>query len=159
MLALVFQGILLGLGATVLLDLWSAALGALPGQSPPNWALAGRWFWHLREGKAFHDDIAKAEPHAHELAIGWAGHYVVGVLYGVVFALIAGPGWMAAPRLLPALIFGVVTVAAGWFLLQPGMGLGLAASRTPNPGMRRLTGLAGHTVFGIGLYATAVAIG
>jgi hypothetical protein len=36
------------------------------------------------------------------------------------------------------------------------MGLGWAASRTPNPGMRRLLGLVGHTVFGIGLWATAL---
>ncbi|MBP7001345.1 DUF2938 domain-containing protein [Amaricoccus sp.] len=159
MVHLVFQGVLLGIGATLLLDVWSAALGMLPGQSAPNWALVGRWFWRLREGRVFHDDIAKAEPWAHELALGWAGHYAVGVVYGVAFALIVGPGWMAAPSFLPAWIFGIVTLAAGWFLLQPGMGLGWAASRTPNPGMRRLIGLAGHTVFGLGLYATALLIG
>lgn len=158
MFLLVLQGVVIGIGATVLLDLWAAALGRLPGQSAPNWAPVGRWFWHLREGKVFHDDIGKAEPYAHELALGWAGHYAVGILYGVIFALIMGPGWMAAPRFVPAWIFGLVTLAAGWFLLQPGMGLGWAASRTPNPGVRRLLGLAGHTVFGIGLYLTAVVL-
>ena len=104
------------------------------GQSRPNWALVGRWFWHLREGKVFHDDIGKAAPWAHELALGWVGHYVVGAVYGLAFALIAGPGWLAAPRLLPAWFFGIATLAFGWFLLQPGLGLGWAASRTPNPG-------------------------
>ncbi len=155
MAILVYQGILLGLGATLLMDLWQQLLGRLPGQRLPDWAPAGRWFWHLRRGKVFHDDIARAEPFAHELALGWTGHYVVGGLYGLIFALIVGEGWMAAPRLAPAWIFGLLVIAAGWFLLQPGMGLGRAASRTANPAKVRALGLVSHSVFGIGLYLTA----
>jgi hypothetical protein len=40
-------------------------------------------------------------------------HYVVGLLYCVIFALIAGPGWLAAPRLPPAWTFGVAMLAFG----------------------------------------------
>lgn len=69
-----------------------------------------------------------------------------------------GPGWFAAPTLLPAWIFGIVTIAFGWFLLQPGMGLGWAASQTPNPTKGRLLGLVAHTVFGLGLWLTALVI-
>ena len=53
-------------------------------------APVGRWFWHLKNGTVFHDDIARAEPYAHERALGWIGHYAVGILYGVVLALLAG---------------------------------------------------------------------
>jgi small-conductance mechanosensitive channel len=155
MLMLVIQGALLGLGATVLMDLWGAVLARFPGQRPTNWAMVGRWFWHLREGTVFHDDIAAVAPYAHERALGWAGHYAIGVLYGVVFALIVGAGWFADPRFLPAFVFGIVTVAAGWFLLQPGMGLGWAASRAASPATARLRSLLNHTVFAIGLYGTA----
>ena len=130
---LILQGVLLGLGATILMDLWQQVLGRLPGQRLPNWGSGGRWFWHLREGTVFHDDIGKAEPYAHELALGWAGHYAVGIIYGVIFALIVGAPWMAAPRLLPAWLFGLVVIAAGWFLFQPGMGLGWAGSRHRTP--------------------------
>jgi hypothetical protein len=158
MLGLVLIGAVLGIGATILLDLWAIALWRFAGQSRPNWALVGRWFWHLREGKVFHDDIGKAAPWAHELALGWVGHYVVGAVYGVVFALIAGAGWLAAPRLLPAWVFGIATLAFGWFLLQPGLGLGWAASRTPNPAKVRALNLVSHTVFGVGLYLTALLI-
>lgn len=103
----------------------------------------------------FHADVAAAKPYAHELALGWAAHYAVGVVYGAIFALIVGEGWIAAPRFLPAWIFGIVTIAAGWFLLQPGMGLGWAASRTANPTRARVFGLMAHTVFALGLYGTA----
>lgn len=158
MIGLVFQGALLGLGANVLFDLWQKGLSLATGRPGPNWALVGRWFWHLREGRVFHEDIARAEPYANELALGWIGHYAIAVVYGIAFALSAGPDWLAAPRLLPAWIFGIVTLGFGWFLLQPGMGAGWAAARTPNPAQVRLLGLAAHSVFGLGLWLTALVI-
>lgn len=158
MIGLVFQGALLGIGANVLFDLWQRGLAATTSEPPPNWAPIGRWFWHLRNGRVFHDDIALAEPYEHELALGWAGHYAVAIVYGVVFALIAGHGWMAAPTLLPAWIFGIVTIGFGWFLLHPGLGIGWAASKTPNPTKARLLGLVAHSVFGLGLWLTALLI-
>jgi hypothetical protein len=156
MIGLIAHGALLGIGANLLFDLWQRGLALATGQPPPNWAPIGRWFWHLRTGRLFHDDIGRAEPWAHELALGWAGHYAVAMAYGVVFALIAGPGWLAAPRLLPALAFGLVTVAFGWFVLQPGLGMGWAASKTPNPWRVRRLNLAGHAVFGLGLWLTGM---
>lgn len=156
MIGLVWQGALLGLGANILFDLWQWGLAKATRTPPPNWAPIGRWFWHLREGKVFHDDISRAAPYRHENALGWIGHYVIGVLYGVIFALIVGPGWLAAPTFLPAWIFGIVTVGFGWFLLQPGLGIGWAASKTPDPMGVRLRNLAAHTVFGLGLWLTAL---
>lgn len=67
-----------------------------------------------------------------------------------------GPGWLAHPTFWPAWIFAIITIAAGWFLLQPGLGVGWAASKTQNPTKVRILGLVAHTVFGIGLYGTAL---
>lgn len=158
MLDILGKGVVIGFGATVLMDIWAFALHYLFSEPRPNWAPGGRWFWHLRRGKVFHDDIGTAEPYAHELALGWTGHYVVGILYGVVLAVIAGPAWLANPSFIPAWILGIVTIGAGWFLMQPGMGIGWAASKTPNPGKVRLLNFAAHTVFAIGMYATALLI-
>ncbi len=152
---ILLKGALLGLGATILFDLWLVLRG---GGAVPDMSGMGRWVWHLRRGKVFHDDIARAEPFAREVPLGWAFHYAVGIVYGVAFALLMGPGWLAAPTLLPAWAFGIATLAAGWFLLQPGLGAGVAASRTPNPGRQRIEGLIGHTVFGLGLWLTALLI-
>ena len=48
MLGLVFRGAVIGAGATALIDLWAVLLARGFGQRRPNWALVGRWFWHLR---------------------------------------------------------------------------------------------------------------
>ncbi len=59
--------------------------------------LVGRWFWHLRHGQIFHDNISDAKPYKHEVALGWIGHYAVGILYGVIFAIYGGAEWFSDP--------------------------------------------------------------
>ncbi len=158
MLDLLWRGALIGVGATALIDIWAILLAALFGLPRPNWGMVGRWVWHLRDGKVFHDDIGKAQPYAHELALEWAFHYLVGLVYGVILVLATGAAWLTAPTFLPAFILGIVTVGAGWFLLAPGMGAGWAASKTPNPTRTRALNLISHTVFAIGLFGTALLI-
>ena len=55
----------------------------------------------------------------------------------------------------PALVFGILTVAAPWFVMQPAMGAGVLALKTPTPLKNGLRNLANHTVFGAGLYVAA----
>jgi len=155
-MGLLVKGVVIGVGATVLMDLWAIVLWKVFGQARPNWGPVGRWFWHLKEGTVFHDDIGRADPYANERALGWIGHYAIGILYGVILALLVGERWFAAPTFLPAFILGIVTVGAGWFLLQPGLGLGVAASRLPNANKVRALNLVAHTVFALGLYGTAL---
>ena len=92
-----------------------------------------------------------------ELIIGWAAHYAIGIIFAALLVAICGLDWARHPTPLPALIFGLVTVAVPFFVMQPAMGAGIAASKTPNPAQVRLRSIAGHTVFGIGLYASALA--
>jgi hypothetical protein len=56
------------------------------------------------------------------------------------------------------LIVGIGTVLAPFLLMQPGMGAGIAASRTPHPGTARIHSLVTHAIFGVGLYAAATFI-
>jgi hypothetical protein len=56
------------------------------------------------------------------------------------------------------MLVGVVTILAPWLVMQPAMGAGVAASRTPNPLAARLRNLATHAVYGLGLYGSAVAL-
>ena len=148
---MIATGVVMGVLGTLAMDVWAWVLG-LMGQPKPNWAMPGRWLGHVFRGTLFHDDIGAAEPVAGELGLGWALHYGVGVLYGVVFVLLAGPGWVEDPSFLPLWAFSLLTIAAGWFLLQPGMGLGWAASRTPSPWKVRAMGLVAHTVFAVGMW-------
>ncbi|MDP9836962.1 hypothetical protein J2T09_001707 [Neorhizobium huautlense] len=156
MLELLLKGAVIGFGATLLMDIWAFALHFLLGEAKPNWAPGGRWFYHLGRGKVFHEDIGKAEPYAHENALGWVGHYAVGIFYGIILAVLVGAEWFTGPTFIPAWLLGIVTIGAGWFLMQPGMGLGWAASKTANPAKVRLMNFAAHTIFAIGLYGTAL---
>ena len=153
-----FKAIVIGVGGTAAMDVWAIVLNRVLGIPKPNWALAGRWFCNVAQGRVFHDDIGAAAPWRNELAIGWAGHYAVGILYGGILLLVAGPGWAAAPTFLPAWILGMVTIGAGWFLMQPGMGAGWAASKRPNPMQVRLLNIVAHTVFAAGMYGAALLV-
>ncbi|WP_230530213.1 DUF2938 domain-containing protein [Microvirga roseola] len=158
MIEFLYRTVLIGVGATALLDLWALLLQRFFRIPAPNWKLVGRWFCHITEGRVFHDDITLARPFPHEHAVGWLGHYAVGIVYAGLLLIFARPDWPAAPSLVPALAVGLMTVGAGWFLLQPGMGAGIAASKRPNAQQVRVLNIAGHVVFGLGLYGSALLI-
>lgn len=146
--------ILIGAGATAFLDVASAILFPLFRAPMSNYALVGRWLAHAAHGHVFHDAIAKSAPVKGEAAIGWSAHYLIGVGYAAVLLLV-WPNWAATPTLGPAMIVGIGSVLAPFFIMQPGMGAGVAASRTPNPNAARLRALAVHALFGVGLYVAA----
>ena len=148
---------LVGAGATAVMDLWLLLLARLGVQST-NFALIGRWVGHLARGRIAHASIAQAEPVPSELRLGWLTHYAVGIAYGVLLVAIQGTDWLRQPTLLPALAVGVGTVVVPWFLMQPAMGAGFAASRTPAPLKNCLRSVANHAVFGAGLYVAAAGL-
>lgn len=147
--------LLVGIGATALTDVWALVRRATFGSPPPDWGAVGRWFAHMARGRFRHDSIRAAAPVHGERAIGWSAHYAIGVAYAGLLLAVTGPGWLEAPSPGPALLVGIGTVLAPFLLMQPGMGAGIAASRTPNPAAARLQSLATHAVFGAGLYASA----
>lgn len=147
-----------GIGATAATDAWALARRRLLRLPLPDWALVGRWFAHMARGRFRHERIAAAAPVAGERVIGWIAHYTTGIAFAGVLLALAGVDWARQPTLGPALAVGIGTVAAPFLVMQPGMGAGIAASRTPSPNAARLQSLATHTVFGLGLYATALSI-
>jgi len=149
--------LLIGIGATAVLDLWLALLRRL-GLPGLDMALLGRWVAHLPRGRFVHAAIARAEVVAGERAWGWLAHYAIGIAFAALLVGLLGQRWLHAPTLLPALAFGVATVVAPLFVMQPAMGAGFAASRTPTPLKNCLRSLASHAVFGLGLYLCAAAL-
>ena len=155
----VFQAVVSGVFATVVLDLFQRLLFAVAGIPPANWAMVGRWFAHIPRGRLFHDDIAQAEPVQGELRLGWIMHYLVGIAYGFVYLGLIVLILERAPSFLNGLVFGVVSVVIPWFLMQPGLGAGVMARKTPKPIVPVSVALANHTVYGIALFAGAVLAG
>jgi hypothetical protein len=155
-LEFVMRAVFIGIGATIVLDFWAAFLKRFFGVASLDWAMVGRWVGHFADGRFVHDKISQASPVRGEGTIGWCVHYATSIVFAALLLTIFGLGWARQPTLLPALIFGIATVVAPFFIMQPGMGAGIAASKTANPTMARLRSLATHTVFGIGLYASAL---
>ncbi len=147
------DAILIGAGATAFLDLWSAARSRLFQSPQPDYGLVGRWIVYVARGQFFHTAIAKSAPVTGERAIGWIVHYLTGIAFAAVLLMVWGDAWARAPTLIPALVVGVGSVAAPFLIMQPGMGAGIAASRTPDPAAARRRSLVTHAVFGVGLYA------
>lgn len=154
---IVVYTVLVGAGATALLDLWAVFLKRILSVPSPNWAMVGRWVGHIPRGRLMHPSIAQAAPIRGELILGWIAHYVIGIIFAAALLGVWGLDWTRHPTLLPALTVGVLTVIFPFFLMQPGMGAGIASSKTPNPNKARLRSLMTHTVFGISLYVAALA--
>jgi hypothetical protein len=146
--------LVIGAGATAVMDLWSVIRKTLLGIAPPDYGLVGRWLGHMARGRFRHEAIAASAPVRGELVIGWTAHYLTGIAYAALLIAVWGLAWVRQPTIGPALIVGIGTLAAPFLLMQPGMGAGIAASRTPRPAAARLQSLINHAVFGLGLYAT-----
>ena len=147
---------LIGLGATLLIDLWALFLRRSFNIPSLSYCLLGRWLLHMPGGTMVHRSIAAAAGKPHECMLGWVAHYLIGTAFALVFVFLASGSWLERPTLLPALAFGVATTLVPYLVMQPSFGLGFAASKTPSPNRARLKSLMTHTVFGVGLYICAL---
>lgn len=150
--------VLIGLGATLTFDLWAHFLRYAFKIPPSNICLVGRWLRYMPEGTFKHSTIVSAPRKGGECAVGWIAHYLIGVMFVTAFVALAGNDWLQHPTPIPAIAFGVVTVLAPLFVMQPLFGFGFAASKMPHPAQARVRSLMNHTAFGIGLYLFGVLV-
>jgi hypothetical protein len=151
---MIIRAVVIGVGATLVMDLWAILLRRGFGIRSLDYAMVGRWLGHMPAGRFAHASIAAAPAVPGERAIGWTAHYAIGVLFAALMVAAAGND-ARQPALGLALLTGLLTMAAPFFIMQPSMGMGVAASRAPRPNIARLRSLATHMVFGTGLYASA----
>lgn len=156
---ILLRTLVIGAGATLAMDLWRLLMRRAFGINALDLGLLGRWVGHLLHGRVFHSSIGKSPKIGGELALGWISHYTIGFAFAGLLPLIWGTDWLLAPSLLPALAVGTGTILAPWFIMQPAMGLGIAAAKTPNPHAVRLRNAMIHTVYGLGLYTAALITG
>jgi hypothetical protein len=143
---------LLGVGATMVTDLWGLARKPLLGIAAPDYRLVGRWFGYMTKGQFRHEAIAKADRVPGEHVIGWMAHYLTGIAFAAVLVAIAGRTWLQQPTIGLPMAVGICSVLLPSLLMQPAMGAGIASRRTARPGRARLQTLLLHAVFGMGLY-------
>lgn len=152
------SAVLIGIGATAFMDLIAFAQKRMLSQQSLNYVMVGRWLGHMIQGRFIHRPISASDAIRSESLIGWGAHYLIGVLFALVFLTLVDQSWLMTPTLMPAAIFGVLTVLAPFIILQPGMGAGLAARHAPNPNIARAKSLVAHLSFGVGLWIVAICL-
>jgi hypothetical protein len=91
--------VVIGAGATAVMDLWTVVRARLLGGRMPDYAWLGRWF-----------------ARSHERAVGWIAHYLIGMVFAAGLLAIWGVEWAKEPTLAPALIVGIGSVAAPFLI-------------------------------------------
>ncbi|NTS76201.1 DUF2938 family protein [Catenovulum sp. SM1970] len=152
---LIWSSVVLGIGATFVMDCWAWFLQRYFAVKSLNYALVGRWLLCAMQGDFKATPIVHRKVQKFEVAIGWSVHYVIGIVLAMLFFFSFSQTGLHSPQLLPALLFGVISVALPFFIMQPALGLGVAANKTLQPNLMRLKSLMAHTSFGVGLYISA----
>ncbi|WP_333849478.1 DUF2938 domain-containing protein [Leclercia sp.] len=155
---IVFKTVIVGIGATLVMDVWSWCQKRLLKVPPLNYALVGRWILSLPGGRFYHHTIISTPRMPGELFTGWVFHYLTGIVFALIPLLLNGTVWLSEPTLAAGLLTGLITLLAPFMILQPALGFGIAASRTPRPWLARLLSLLTHMAYGFGLYVAALAM-
>src|SRR5215210_6712129 len=113
----ILGAIAIGIGATLVMDLWNLFLKRTFSIPSLNYCLLGRWLRHMPGGTLRHANITAAPRKSHECTVGWIAHYTIGAVFTVVFVVLVSGDWLARPTALPALLWGVGTVVFPFFIL------------------------------------------
>lgn len=153
---IIFNAIIIGIGATLVMDCFALFQQRFFSILPLNYALVGRWLICIPKGIFSHKNILLTPPVHMESLVGWCAHYAIGVVFAAILIVFIGNNWLIEPTITPSVIFGILTVIFPYFLMQPCLGFGIAAAKTPKPNVARIRSLIAHTVFGLGLYLSAL---
>jgi hypothetical protein len=148
---IIIRAALVGIGGTIILDLYAFLLQRLFGVPATNWQMVGRWLGHMPGGSFVQTNLAQVKPVPGEHVLGWVFHYLIGIAYGLLLVAIWGDRWLLEPGVAEPLILALVLLVLPYFVMMPGMGMGIAGSRTPMPNVARLKSVIGHSIFGIGM--------
>ena len=149
---ILFQGIISGLFATFIFDLFQSSLNYAYGIEKPKWNLLGRYFLGYKESKFIRKTLIDDEELDNELLWGYFFHYLIGIIYGIVFVILNFL-LFDYPSILLAYIFGFSTVLGAWCFLMPfAYNLGFFASKSEGRTNLLVQNLIAHFVFGTGLF-------
>jgi|GEM_PF-178405 len=111
---IIIKTILVGVGATIVMDIWAFILKLFNIKSL-DYRFVGRWIGHFANGKFTHDKIFDSKPIQNEIFIGWLAHYLIGITFSILLVVIFGVEWLNHPTVFPALFVGLFTIVAPFF--------------------------------------------
>ena len=148
----IVQGLISGLIATIIFDLFNQSLNYAYNINKPKWFLLGRYFIGYKRGMYFRDSLEVDDEENNELLWGYVIHYLIGIIYGL-FYVIFNLLFFDYPSLLAAYCFGFITVLGAWCFLMPfAYNLGFFASKSDQQLNILAQNLIGHFIFGTGLF-------
>ena len=146
------KSVLIGIVATLTMDVLTVAAIKFRLIAPLPPQLIGRWFASVARGQVFHGDIGQVSPFNHEMAFAVPAHYAIGATLALLY-LFANSAFGLNPRsLLTALGFALCTNLLPWLLMFPAMGYGWFGTHGPSGTRLFLSSLVTHCLYGIGLW-------
>lgn len=151
-----WYSVVIGVIATAFLDLWNMLRHYVFDVPLTKYEFIGRWMLYMLDGKFYHASIKQSPAINGELLAGWVGHYAIGVAFAVILLMLCGLKWLQSPKLKSAMLVSMATVVIPYFVMQPGMGLGIAGSASPDQVATIMKVIISHIVFGFGLYVAGL---
>ena len=155
---LIIQGLISGVIATIIFDIFQLSLNYAYGVDKPKWDLIGRYFLSYKKGIYTRITIADDEQEENELIWGYVIHYLIGIIYGI-FYISLNLLMFNHPSILLAYFIGFISVLGSWCYLMPfAFNLGFFASKSENKFKIMSQNLIAHFVFGTGLFIGLYAV-
>lgn len=149
---LIFQGLISGIIATIIFDLFNISLKFAYNIDKPKWNFLGRYFLGYKEGRYIRNSLQEDDDEENELLWGYIIHYLIGIIYGLFYVFI-NLLIFDYPSLLIAYVVGFITVLGAWCYLMPfAYNLGFFASKSDQQFKTLTQNLIGHFIFGTGLF-------
>ena len=149
---LIFQGVISGIIATIIFDLFNISLKFAYNIDKPKWNFLGRYFLGYKEGRYIRKSLQEDDDEENELLWGYIIHYLIGIIYGLFYVFI-NLLIFDYPSLLIAYVVGFITVLGAWCYLMPfAYNLGFFASKSDQQFKTLTQNLIGHFIFGTGLF-------
>ena len=149
------RNVLLGIIATVTMDVLSVAAIKLRLIAPLPPHLIGRWFASVARGQVLHGDIAQVSPIQHEMAVAVPVHYAIGVTLALTYLLACSTLGLSPRSPVAALVFALCTNLLPWLLMFPAMGYGWFGAHGPTGTRLFASSFLTHCFYGLGLWLGA----
>ena len=149
------RNVLLGIIATVTMDVLSVAAIKLRLIAPLPPHLIGRWFASVARGQVLHGDIAQVSPIQHEMAVAVPVHYAIGVTLALTYLLACSTLGLSPRSPVTALVFAQCTNLLPWLLMFPAMGYGWFGAHGPTGTRLFASSFLTHCFYGLGLWLGA----
>ena len=148
----IIEGFVSGLIATIIFDIFQQSLNFAYGIDKPKWNLVGRYFLGFKRGIFTRVSITEDDEEESELIWGYLIHYLIGVIYGIIYVTL-NELMFNYPSILLAYFIGFISVFGSWCYLMPfAFNLGFFASKSENRFNIMTQNLIAHFIFGTGLF-------